>query len=264
MADRTQKGHLLKKAREAKGITLEQVQDATKIPLDSLKAIEEGYRVRTLTDFYYRAFVKLYAKYIGVDVKSVLDNNKDEKISAPFKFSKTKNFIKEKIKIPFFQREGVRKVFFGILVLAVIALCAFAIGRGVKAWLSQPRSHSVKMKKIEVKKTTPPKAPVKKKSSETSSDASAVSPKNKKINLTIRAKKQIWVSVSVDGVVRLRTTLGKGAVESWSAKESIEVSGKNLADLEFELNGQPTVPGGKNRGIIKKLIVTPDGFKILD
>ncbi|HQL41483.1 MAG TPA: helix-turn-helix domain-containing protein, partial [Candidatus Omnitrophota bacterium] len=59
LADRAQKGLILKQAREAKGISLEAVQDATKIPLDSLKAIEEGYRVRTMTDFYYRAFVKL-------------------------------------------------------------------------------------------------------------------------------------------------------------------------------------------------------------
>jgi hypothetical protein len=42
------------------------------------------------------------------------------------------------------------------------------------------------------------------------------------------------------------------------------LSGKNLNDLEFELNGQATNPFGKTRRGIKKIVINQDGFKIQD
>lgn len=267
MADRAQKGHVLKKAREAKGITLEAVQDATKIPLDSLKAIEEGYRVRTLTDFYYKAFVKLYARYLGIDVKTVLENYKEEKVPPPTKFRKVKNFLHEKETPPFFQKEIVKlalKGLAGIVVLVVVASLLFALGRWIKSRPTQPRKAAVKVQKVVAKKeTVKPKSSEEKKTSG-SEAASATKERLKKLNLTIRAKKSTWVSVRVDGIDRLRTTLAKGAVEAWNAKDKIEISGRNLTDLEFELNGQPTNPAGKTSRSIKKIILTQDGFKILN
>ena len=65
-------GVLLKQEREKKGIALDVVHEATKIPLDALKAIEEGYKVRTLTAFYYKSFVKIYAHYLGLDANFIL------------------------------------------------------------------------------------------------------------------------------------------------------------------------------------------------
>jgi len=65
-------GVVLKQERERKAILLEVVHEATKIPLDSLKAIEEGYKVRTLTAFYYKSFVKIYAQYLGLDPHAIV------------------------------------------------------------------------------------------------------------------------------------------------------------------------------------------------
>src|SRR5258707_15713730 len=59
---------LLKETRIAKGLTLEIVHEATKIPMDALRAIEEGYSVRILSPFYYRGFIKIYAEFLGLDV----------------------------------------------------------------------------------------------------------------------------------------------------------------------------------------------------
>ena len=50
---------LLKDTRLSKGLTLDIVHEATKIPMDALRAIEEGYSTRILTPFYYRGFIKI-------------------------------------------------------------------------------------------------------------------------------------------------------------------------------------------------------------
>src|SRR3989338_956150 len=83
----THKGLILKQAREAKGIPLQMVHEATKIPLDALKAIEEGYKIRTLSDFYYKGFLKIYARYLGVNINEVLDDYHPEKLPEPIRAS---------------------------------------------------------------------------------------------------------------------------------------------------------------------------------
>src|ERR1035441_3067670 len=65
------KPSILKNTREAKGLTLEIVHEATKIPMDALRAIEEGYSVRILSPFYYRGFIKIYAEFLGLDVQEM-------------------------------------------------------------------------------------------------------------------------------------------------------------------------------------------------
>src|ERR1035441_7311573 len=62
------KPSILKNTREAKGLTLEIVHEATKIPMDALRAIEEGYSVRILSPFYYRGFIKIYSEFLGLNV----------------------------------------------------------------------------------------------------------------------------------------------------------------------------------------------------
>jgi len=275
MADnRAQKGLLLKQAREAKGITLEAVQDATKIPLDSLKAIEEGYRVRTLTDFYYRAFVKMYAKYLGVDIASIIENYKPEQLPKPAKFHKGKNFWQDE-KIPFFNKDVIKNVMRGLFIFLVLFMC-FRLGScWFKSRSSQPTKPVVKLRKVDVKRNEKVKPPEEKKVSlprssvsvapaPSSSDVIAPKRSNKKITLVVKTKKSTWISIRVDGVDMSRTSLSKGAVESWTASESIELSGKNLNDLEFELNGQPTNPFGKTRRGVKKILINHEGFKIED
>jgi cytoskeletal protein RodZ len=64
-------GKLLRKAREQRGYTLDDVQDITKIRKRYLEAIEEGdYKVLPGT-FYARAFVKNYAETVGLDAEEV-------------------------------------------------------------------------------------------------------------------------------------------------------------------------------------------------
>src|SRR5258707_14297451 len=62
------KPSILKSSRESKGLTLEIVHEATKLPMDALNAIEEGYSVRILSPFYYRGFIKIYAEFLSLDV----------------------------------------------------------------------------------------------------------------------------------------------------------------------------------------------------
>ena len=71
--DNKTKGRIFKEARESKGITLETVQEVTKIPMDVLRAIEEGYTVRNISPFYFKGFLKMYAQYLNLDIREIIE-----------------------------------------------------------------------------------------------------------------------------------------------------------------------------------------------
>lgn len=65
-------GQLLKKARQERGITLEQLQETTKIRVRYLEAIEEENFSVLPGNFYVRAFIKSYAEAVGMDPEEVI------------------------------------------------------------------------------------------------------------------------------------------------------------------------------------------------
>lgn len=65
-------GALLKKARIERGITLEQLQDITKIRKRYLEAIEEGEYHVLPGSFYARAFIKSYAEAVGLNPDEIV------------------------------------------------------------------------------------------------------------------------------------------------------------------------------------------------
>ncbi|RAP76195.1 helix-turn-helix domain-containing protein [Paenibacillus montanisoli] len=65
-------GDLLRKAREQRKLTLDDIQELTKIRKRYLEAIEEGTYSVLPGSFYVRAFVKNYAEAVGLDSEEVL------------------------------------------------------------------------------------------------------------------------------------------------------------------------------------------------
>lgn len=60
-------GQILKQARKEKNISLEEIQESTKIRKRYLEAIEEGNYKVLPGNFYVRAFIKSYAEHVGLD-----------------------------------------------------------------------------------------------------------------------------------------------------------------------------------------------------
>lgn len=71
-------GAKLKEAREAKGLTLEEIQEKTKIQKRYLQAIEKGDYSVMPGQFYTRAFIRQYAEVVNLDPSEVLDDYKSE------------------------------------------------------------------------------------------------------------------------------------------------------------------------------------------
>lgn len=71
-------GSKLKEARIEKGLTLNDLQEITKIQKRYLLGIEEGNYDSIPGKFYVRAFIKQYAEAVGIDTESLFDEFKQE------------------------------------------------------------------------------------------------------------------------------------------------------------------------------------------
>ncbi|MFC4557191.1 helix-turn-helix domain-containing protein [Virgibacillus kekensis] len=71
-------GTRLKEARESKNLSLETLQEKTKIQKRYLEAIEQGNFKVLPGKFYARAFIKEYATAVGLDPNELLEEYKEE------------------------------------------------------------------------------------------------------------------------------------------------------------------------------------------
>jgi cytoskeletal protein RodZ len=258
-------GARLKKIRLEKGLSLEEVHKKTKIHLNILKAIE-GESLTDLSPIYLKSFLKIYAKFLGVDPK---DYASDYKGSAQSKAGP--GLVKDsKLKLSSFRpsRELKRAVIILIIIL-VSSVLLFKLGRFLalkhKNRLAQVKVSSLRLPVTAVKKE--------KKSREKAALVSVhkvdlkEKPVTRKevfsgIRLTIRARQNCWVSLKSDGKVVFQRILEKGRFETWSAKDKIELSIGNAAAVELEVNDQHFDKLGRNGQALKNIIITKEGLRV--
>ncbi len=296
MSEPVDVGQILKSEREKRSLTLEVIHEATKIPMDSLRAIEEGYKIRTLTTFYYKSFVKIYAQYLGMDAKALLELLPRSTEKPAFK-KKPEAVRAVMPKIPAVKELNLfaGPVVKPAKVKKAAVIVAMVIGVTLAGWLvtvvfGKIRAHVAVQSELDAAaKKSPAKSKVKKSQSarqeqaqasedvtrkslatstktevaakvEGSSEAQPVRPR--KASLTVRAPVTAWLTVRVDGSTVFQGSLKKGNSESWSASKKIELSGKGIYQLEYEVNGKTIGKLGSRSSSARKIIVTPEGLSV--
>ncbi len=305
MAPATAQGTLLKSTREARGISLRVVHEATKIPMDVLRAIEEGYPVRTLAPFYLQGFIKMYAEYLKINVRDIhIEERKQERpaVSVP------KPRVAPPPPSPI-ETLDLEQWFAGVfthrrkqqIAILAVAFIAFFFLFKIITFFTHNRPKPVV--KAQIKKEKPAVAksasaasapPEKKpqtstsgvKASETAAAAVKTSPASapvpslqpqgafgqasaptaqldREIMLTVRAKKDSWLRVEADGVTVFQSALNRGKSETWLAHDKIGISGKNMQQLEFELNGKLIGALSRRDYKAKKILITREGLSVV-
>jgi len=269
-------GSKLKLFREERGYSLQSVHEATKIPMDVLRAIEEGYTVRTLSPFYFKGFLKIYANYLNVDINEIIEDYHQEQLPQHIK-SDDGDFGLDAKLTKYLSRERKRQmVIVGGMIVSLIVLfnlLTLILNRS-KSNIKKGKVNSTRVipppareetrvqKSHQVTKTAQPVKPVKMqpKVSKPKKIVPAVVGKN--ITLTVRAQKNSWLRVKTDDDIVFQSTLKAGMVETWVANKEIEIAGRNISSLEFELNGKTIGTLGRDDRRAKKVIITKDGLKV--
>jgi hypothetical protein len=85
---------------------------------------------------------------------------------------------------------------------------------------------------------------------------------NNKVEVAVRAIRDTWIQVKADGNVVFQMTLTKGSMESWIADNHIELSGRDIEQLDMEVNGKHIGSLGGGERKIKKVLITREGLTV--
>ena len=143
--------------------------------------------------------------------------------------------------------------------------------------MSRPHTVTVKKQKAQVSKKKP-KIPAKKKvvqatkpkeevakvqqlksesiSAPVGKDASAP------IRIGIRAHDDCRVQVKIDGKTIFQNVLVNGRLESWQAKEKIELALGSAGSIELEVNGNRIPSLGRKGQVLKNILINRDGLRV--
>ncbi len=240
-------GERLKKIRQEKGLTLEDLQKKTKVHLNILKAIE-GETLTNLSPIYLKGFIKIYCKALGLDPKDYIPDYKESSSSVILGSHKTKeSFLRNVgLKINSLKpNKNIRKA----IIIGLISLVFLIVIFKIVGCLSSNRSSAPSIPS----RTNYPK---KLESVQAAPGTSIPKEASGGVRLVVSARENCLVSVKVDGKVVFHRVLERGRSNNWKAKDRIDLSLGNASAVEIVVNGQRFKDLGRKGQPLKNIVIT--------
>ncbi|MGI9102650.1 MAG: helix-turn-helix domain-containing protein [Terriglobales bacterium] len=292
-------GERLQREREMRGITLEEIAEATKIGTRSLRALEREDFDKLPGGIFNKGFVRAYSRYLGLDEEQAVADYMSalgEAQAATTKAGKTDgatiNELADK-NIRIVEAEGPPPIqvpwrpLIGLIVIlaAVAAVWWYVATYGIpKAWhvraagqnsgSAQRKAESVVPHPSNSGLGGPPANALQQQNSGTpgtgantvqaaSSDATRAGANTLQNGegfvLTIKAKQQAWVSVTTDGKTEPSELMTAGEQKMVRAQRRIVFRTGNAAAIELYQNEKQLPPLGA-AGQVKKVSITAEGM----
>ena len=247
-------GKMLREAREDKGWTLAMVEDATKIRIRYLEALEnENYSIIPGV-VYIKGFLRTYAKHLGLDPENVV---------ALYKAAMTDEAAPA-LDTSIAPRK--RPLWFRPVAVALMALLAFGTVLGIAFW-SNPGATEPPVEYSPTPLPTPPETPEQPQPAvipapEPSGQTGTVTIPTEGLVITLTFTQDCWLVAKVDGKPALDGTFKAGTTQELLAKDKIElVTIGNAGGVVITLNGEVQPSLGASKQVVHNKVFTKDMLK---
>lgn len=269
-------GEYLKREREQRAVSLEDISNTTKIRVGLLTAIERNDFDDLPATPFVKGFIQAYCRYLGLDVQdAMLRYEAYIRSIAENETSALKQTPADKIR-----KLEPPALYHPLLIIAIVVVSLLVIAGGVYTIISKkqtspapdsssdkdlrgqpysqinhsPGEHS--KNKVEAKKEEP-SLPIKPEGQagitlNSSVPKTSVGP----LTLVIEAAKPTWVKAEIDGQNPFEVSLKEGEKIKWNAKESFFVLIGNAGGVNAIFNGESLGRLGEE-GKVVKLVLPP-------
>ncbi len=260
-------GHILRKAREEKGIDLKEVERTLKIRYKFLAAFERDQAVPELNDIYIRGFLRCYAEYLGLDADRILHayGNGPQPTQPPLRYgpvpapsfsamTTSSNEPVEEPKKPLPRTWVIAPI--AVIVVVLITFAAVSMARNASsqsaaeataAWvltqtlemsgvMSDTLGSQVAPKGTPLPTLTPTRTPT-----PTATPTATLTPTPEfytGVNIELLVKEKAWLQIRVDGAKAFEGVMAPGTRRSWRGEERVEVRCGNAGGVEAIVNGE--------------------------
>jgi cytoskeletal protein RodZ len=249
-------GQELKKQRESRNISIDEMASSTKIVGRYLEALEQDRFDAMPGGFFINGIVRTYAKYVGLDEDDIL-----AKYKAAGAFEEPpKMRSPDTGTVP----DDARKRRLVVWIIAGAGLLLFLIALTVLWRSRRPRFRSIPpapqtaMALPQARPTNAAPPPVQKSASEPAS----AKEEWKGLTMDITFQEEAWIQIDADGTPRVSRLFPAGEKARVQAEKEILISVLgNAGGLTFLLNGQPGKALGRSGEILKDIRITLDNQK---
>jgi cytoskeletal protein RodZ len=244
-------GQDLKKERELRGISLNEIADTTKINLRFLRALEED-QVETLpSKFFIKGIIRAYAEYLGLEPDPFLNQYYElENLMGQEEKEEDQRAEGEEPVVP----NKIKKVFFTVILVIV----ALAILLGVYFIIQKRKTPSTQSQEVipPVIQQEPTIYPPLEAEPEEKSIA-----KPTHIDLKITFIQETWVQVFVDGGMALDGLKYPGEIFEVRALEELVIFSGNAGGFTYTLNETRGKPIGRRGEVIRDIKINLQNFE---
>jgi len=247
-------GENLRREREMRGVTLEEISASTKISVRFLKALEGENLAQLPGGIFTRSFVRAYAKYLGLDEDHIMA---EYHLLVPTEEETDLSRITTSRPLP--KKEGARGPVLAVMVAALLLSSGYLLYHYTRT------SSQIKVPGAAASQSAPTTSAGEAGAPVTSGQQSGTPPAtapimrgfqtSEMLTLQIEATEQAWIAVEADGRMVLQRILAPGEVESLQAKETFDVTTGNALGTTLTLNGETLKPLGR-RGEVKTVRLT--------
>ncbi len=229
----TKIGEKLRKARKNKNLTLEELEERTKIRKKYLRAIEEGNYEIIPGHIYIKAFIKGYANEIGLKGEEMV--KKYEELLQQQQKNKKEKKQKENENKKFFHKKWVK-----LIIMLLITSLIFIVIYNV--FIKQPeKSNSTFLNNNSSKKMQYDNL-----KSERNSNI------NNKKTIKIIASEKSWLQIYIDGKKIFQGFMHQGDIKKLNGEGNAVLKIGNGIAIKIKKEGKLIGPWGKRGEVIKK------------
>ena len=277
-------GDRLRREREMRGVSLDEIAERTKIGTRLLKALEEEQFELLPGGIFNKGFVRAYANYLGMDEEQTVA----EYLQAAGQAEPDVQLIAQQ------SDRGESRVresaasaprgfpFLPVLLLLVVVVGGFGGWRlyqqhmaELEAWraerqasvATQPTTQAPDTAPQQVQQSSQPEPPSSQPEAQPTAAATAPSSSEQTspaaaggFDVVVHTKGRAWVSLKVDGKYLTRGILAADQVRTLHANQEVVVWTGNAGMTEVSFEGKPVpIEGGPNESWV--LVFTPEGLK---
>ena len=279
-------GKTLREAREAKGLTLAQVSDTTRISKAYLQAVEEDAYQKIPGEVFVKGVLRGYGNFLGLDGAKLVEQYKilaqgmRPEEAASFKIREATNV---KITPTFKPNEDApqsskNSLLTGLVVLVVLllAVCAYyfmivakpagSVTAPATSAAPAAAAQTAPAPQVPAAKTADPAKPAAATApvnpgqpavpGTAQPNPAAANPAPGTVAVNVECKGICWLQV-FDGDKKIfEGTLGKGQTNTFTSKDKLRIVYGNIKDVAITVNGQAEVPLKTNEVVTRTYAAT--------
>lgn len=255
----------LRKAREARQLTLADIAQQTRIHIKYLQAIEQG-TFDVLPQTYVRAFIKAYADTVGLNAADALrrydiHSTPEHRSETAVTMDEAKLSLRPEVANRELQQEKrVRIITFSILgVAALVALGLYLLNYFDTVLPSQTVKETAF---TEVVKEQEAMLPPTTESDTLSAPAAALSKtaeaRPDSLVLRIVATDSVWITITRDSMAPRAGYMLRGRYRTYVARKGFSISLSDAGAVKLLLNGKEIAPVGDRGKRVRNARITAD------